>query len=405
MKELITFKDLPLSNDLIPNLWETAKTYDLNVGYNPNTHLVSLYNNVSHEKLFHNDYVYDSSQSQTMIKHFEVAAINIQDRFKSIAPLEIGSNSGIFIKHFPRKNTVAVEPCSNFAHLTTRMKITTYDEYWGDEVVDKILKNHGQRDMIYSANTISHIQNLDECFNNVYKCLHKDGVFIVECPSFLHLLKGNAFDQFYHEHQSYFSCLSLNILLKKHNLSVFDIEFYPVHGGTYRYFITKDNYYKLEENVVAAINEEREYGLDNYETLKSKMKIMENNMSDIKKTLLDIKDKEKTVIGYGASAKFTQVTNMCDINDELICCAIDTTPNKQNKYLPKSNIPVLPYKKETLLEADYCFLGAWNYKDEIIEKEKEFLEKGGKFITHIPKIEIIEKKVIKEPIENDINNG
>tara|TARA_R110002167_G_scaffold91897_3_gene247067 strand:- start:10752 stop:11951 length:1200 start_codon:yes stop_codon:yes gene_type:complete len=398
MKDLITFKNIPLSNDLIHTLYENADTYDLKVGYDPETHLVSLYDNVSHEKLFHDDYVYDSSQSSTMIEHFKDSALSIQDRFNPIAPLEIGSNSGIFIKHFSRNNSVAVEPCSNFAHLTTRMKIPTYDEYWGDEVVDKILKDHGQRDMIYSANTISHIQNLDECFSNIYKCLSKNGVFIVECPSFLHLLKGNAFDQFYHEHQSYFSCLSLNILLKKHNLSIFDVEFHPVHGGTYRYFITKNNHHKLEENVISAINEEIEYGLNNYETLKTKIKVMEDNMSIIKKTLLDIKEEGHTVVGYGASAKFTQVTNMCGIDDDLVKCVLDTTPIKQNKYLPKSKILVLPYSKELLLEADYCFLGAWNYKNEIMEKEQEFLEKGGKFITHIPQVEIIEKP------ENDISN-
>ena len=138
MKDLITFKNIPLSNDLIHTLYENADTYDLKVGYDPETHLVSLYDNVSHEKLFHDDYVYDSSQSSTMIEHFKDSALSIQDRFNPIAPLEIGSNSGIFIKHFSRNNSVAVEPCSNFAHLTTRMKIPTYDEYWGDEVVDKI---------------------------------------------------------------------------------------------------------------------------------------------------------------------------------------------------------------------------------------------------------------------------
>ena len=321
-----------------------------------------------------------------MIQHFKEAASSIQDRFKCSKPLEIGSNSGIFIEHF--NNPLAVEPCDNFAKLTSEKGIKTYNEYWGNIVADKILKEYGKRDIIFSANTISHIQNLDECFENIYKCLSDDGVFIVECPSFLELLKGNAFDQFYHEHQSYFSYLSLSNILKKYNLNIFDIELHTVHGGTYRYFITKNNFYPTSSNVKYILNKEIEYGLNNYEVLKNKMDVMLDNIKNIKKTLIDLKEKGSTIIGYGASAKFTQVTNMSELDSTIIDFVMDTTLDKQNKYLPKSNIKVLPYSKELLQNVNYCFLGAWNYKDEIMDKEVDFLNSGGKFITHIPKIKI-----------------
>jgi len=391
-KELVTFKSIPLSNGLLSNQTDKTKTYDLKVGFNSETCLVALYDNVPPEEMFNDEYVYDSSQSHTMIEHFKAAAISIKNKFECSNPLEIGSNSGIFIEHFT--NGVAVEPCDNFAKLTSRAGIKTYNEYWGDDVTSKLLKNHGRYDMIYSANTISHIQNLDECFNNIYKCLTENGVFIVECPSFLHLLKGNAFDQFYHEHQSYFSCLSLNKILKKHNLSIFDVESYPVHGGSYRYFITKNNYYKVQDSVVHTINEEIQYGLDDYQTLKTKMNIMLDNIKEIKRTLSNLKHQGATIIGYGASAKFTQVTNMSGVDNTIIDYVMDTTPAKQHKYLPKSNIKVLPYDKELLKNVDYCFLGAWNYKKEIMDKEIDFLKSGGKFITHIPTIQIYDLKEV-----------
>ena len=385
-KELITFKNIPLSNGLLPTKNSKVNSYDLKVGFDPKTYLVALYDNVSPEEMFNKDYVYDSSQSLTMIQHFKEAASSIQDRFKCSKPLEIGSNSGIFIEHF--NNPLAVEPCDNFAKLTSEKGIKTYNEYWGNIVADKILKEYGKRDIIFSANTISHIQNLDECFENIYKCLSDDGVFIVECPSFLELLKGNAFDQFYHEHQSYFSYLSLSNILKKYNLNIFDIELHTVHGGTYRYFITKNNFYPTSSNVKYILNKEIEYGLNNYEVLKNKMDVMLDNIKNIKKTLIDLKEKGSTIIGYGASAKFTQVTNMSELDSTIIDFVMDTTLDKQNKYLPKSNIKVLPYSKELLQNVNYCFLGAWNYKDEIMDKEVDFLNSGGKFITHIPKIKI-----------------
>ena len=52
-----------------------------------------------------------------------------------------------------------------------------------------------------------------------------------------------------------------------------------------------------------------------------------------------------------------------------------------NKYLKS-------YKK-LLNNVDYVYLGAWNFIKEIFRKEKKFIQKGGKFITHVPMPRII----------------
>ncbi len=391
-KKLITFKNIPLSNSLLSSKQEDVELFDLTIGFDEKTKLVSLINNVSPEKLFPDDYVYDSSQSKTMVKHFKECAESLQKRFNPYDVLEIGSNSGIFIRHFNPDNTIAVEPCSNFAEITNDMEYKTYDDFWGKDLSELIRQEHGKMDVIFSANTISHIQGLDECLTSVKKCLNEDGVFVVECPSLLELLRENAFDQFYHEHQSYFSMIAFRNLLERNGLKLFDIELKPVHGGTYRFFICNENSsidvnYK---NIDKWEDEEKQFGVDSYEKLKDRMSIMKENMIDIKNTLEKIKSENKTVIGYGASAKFIQVSNMCNLNDSLIDYAIDTTPNKQNKFIPKSNIPIKKYDEDSLENVDYCFLGAWNFLSEIIEKEDKFLRSGGKFITHIPKLRIIE---------------
>jgi len=393
IKELIGFKNIPLSNTLLSSTQDDVELFDLTIGFNQETKLVSLVNNVSPKKLFPDDYVYDSSQSKTMVKHFKDCAMSLQERFNPHKVLEIGSNSGIFIRHFNPDTSIAVEPCSNFAEITNDMEYKTYDNFWGKDLSELIRQEHGTMDLVFSANTISHIQGLDECLTSVKKCLNEDGIFVVECPSFLELLRENAFDQFYHEHQSYFSMISFRNLLERNGLKLFDIELVPVHGGTYRFFacrqdssidVNHDNINKWE-------TEEKEFGVDSYDKLKDRMSIMKKNMIDIKDTLKKIKSEKKTIIGYGASAKFIQVSNMCNLNNTLIDYVIDTTPDKQNKYTPKSKIPIKKYDDESLKNVDYCFLGAWNFLNEIIEKEKKFISNGGKFITHIPKVRIIDK--------------
>ena len=57
--------------------------------------------------------------------------------------------------------------------------------------------------------------------------------------------------------------------------------------------------------------------------------------------------------------------------------------------MPGKKIPIKKYNKNIYKNVDYFLLGAWNFKNEIFNKEKKFIKKGGKFITHVPKPKIL----------------
>ena len=112
-----------------------------------------------------------------------------------------------------------------------------------------------------------------------------------------------------------------------------------------------------------------------------------------KKKLLEIlkrcKYKKLKVIGYGATAKSSTVLNFCNIKQDLVSYFLDTTPDKHNKYIPGVHIPINKYKGPINRNIDVVYLGAWNFKEEIFIKEKNFIKNGGKFLTHTPYPRII----------------
>ena len=104
-----------------------------------------------------------------------------------------------------------------------------------------------------------------------------------------------------------------------------------------------------------------------------------------------LKKKKKKIISYGATYKSTTIFNYCKINPKIIDYVTDTTLNKQGKFTPGTHIKIISPKVGMNKTVDYAFLGAWNFKKEIFKKEKNFLKKGGRFITHVPKVKIFYK--------------
>ena len=134
--------------------------------------------------MFNADYPYRSSQSSTMIKSFRDISNEIKKKFNPKFIIEIGSNDGTFLKNFKKNKIIGIEPCKNVAKITKKIGYKTIDKYWTIKLA-KILIKEKKADIIYSANTLSHIENLDETFNAINIALKHDGVLILEGPALL----------------------------------------------------------------------------------------------------------------------------------------------------------------------------------------------------------------------------
>jgi len=395
LRKYINFLDLglqPLANNYLnkKDLKKKEKKYRLKVGINMETKLVSINKPLSSKIMFNNKYPYRSSMSKTMIKSFVELSKLINKKFNPKKILEIGSNDGSFMKNFSKKKVIGIEPCSNVEKITKKMGFKTYADYWNLKTAKKILRTNGKVDLIYSANTISHIKNLDEVFESINIVLNNNGILIIEDPSLLECIKKNTYDQFYNEHIYVFSLIGIESILKKHNLEIFHIQNLKIHGGSNRYFIKKifDNR-KINSSVKVNKNKEIKYGLKKLSTYKQFAKRVISSKKTLRDIFNQIYSKNKKIIGYGVTAKSTTILNYCKINKNLIEYFLDTTKDKQNKYTPGTKIPIYKYSGFIEDNIEFVFLGAWNFKDEIFKKEKKFIKRGGKFIIHTPIPKII----------------
>lgn len=384
-KQFLNLGKQPIANGfLYKDQIKDEYFYNLGVAFDEETKLVTQTEYVDPPLMFNDGYVYRGSMSQTMREHFKSLCETFSSNTKI---LEIGSNDGVFIKNLDPKFTISVEPCSNFAKETQDMGYTTYPEFWTQELSSKILKNHGKQDIIFAANCICHIPDLDQTFNAIKSLLSDDGTFIFEDPSLAEVINNNSYDQIYDEHPHVFSVIALDNLLKRNGLQIVKVENLQVHGGSNRIFAKKIGS-KVDKSVELSKSYERILGLDQFKTFKRFAQRVEQSKEDLIRLLTQCKKENKKVISYGATSKSTTVFNYCNIDSELISYITDTTPEKQDKLSPGMHIPVISPEQGFDDTVDFAYLGAWNFIKEISKKEHKYLDRGGKFITHVPIVKI-----------------
>jgi hypothetical protein len=107
------------------------------------------------------------------------------------------------------------------------------------------------------------------------------------------------------------------------------------------------------------------------------------------------KAKGKVICGYGASTKGNTLLQYFGIDNTLITAIAERSSYKFGHKTVGTNIPIISEKEMRKLNPDYLLVLPWHFIAEFIEREKNFLENGGKFIVPCPEFKIISNSTIK----------
>ena len=387
----VLFADLgvqPIPNNFLSEAKLKAPEvyYPLRAMLDTETRLVQLETPLPREAIFHDDYPYFSSQSTTFLKHAEMYAHEMIERFHPKNVVEVGGNDGYLLQYFKAAgiSVLNYEPCTSVAAAAEAKGIPTYPGFFGSDT--RVRMN----DLMIANNVLAHVPDLDDFVSGFREALAPEGVATFEFPHLLNLIQQNQFDTIYHEHYSYLSLMAVTKLFMKHGLRVFDVQELSVHGGSLRVFACHmDAHHVPTQGVVDVIHHEMEFGLHEdkvYESFAEKVRATKRELLDL---LIILKRERYSIVGYGAPAKGNTLLNYCGIGSDFLDFVVDTTPAKQEKYLPGSRIAV--HRPELLdeFEPAYVLILPWNFKEEIMGKLAHIRAWGGKFIVPIPKPEII----------------
>ncbi|MDE1854713.1 MAG: class I SAM-dependent methyltransferase [Candidatus Micrarchaeota archaeon] len=352
--------------------------------------------------LLYRKYWYRSGISSMM----RVALADIVNKAEKLVELkkgdiviDIGSNDGTLLKSYkPEVTKVGFEPSNLWEAGATDPNTTVIHDYFSHSAFAKNFP--GKRAKVITA--IAMFYDLDDpngFVEDIKKCLDKDGVWIIQMNYLGLMLENNTFDNISHEHLEYYSFLSLNRLLARHDMEAFDVELNDVNGGSFRIYVRNNNsktkvFDGAEKRVAELKESETRLGLD---SANSYLKFAER-IKKIKTELTSLLKKEvaggKKIFIYGASTRGLVVLQFCGIDNKLIAAATDMNKDKWGKYIVGTGIPIIPIDEYRRSRPDYLFILPYHFLKELVQQEKQYLVDGGRFIVAIPSVRVIDKSKI-----------
>ncbi len=401
LREFLSLGPQPLANSFLksPDEFADETRYPLDVCLCEDCSLVQISDVIDPEFLFRH-YIYVTGTSETIAAHNREYARTVVETLNLKAGdlvVEVASNDGSLLKCFQPYGVKAlgVEPASNIAEIASAGGVETVNQFFNSSTAGQIRQSYGPARAVIGNNVLAHVDDTRDFLRGCASLLpsadsEDDGLVIIEVPYLRDLIDLMAYDTVYHEHHCYFSVTSLKHLCESAGLVIVRMDHLPVHGGTLRMYAgLRRRHERHAPEIEAWVEEERGAGMSDFTRYEKLAADVAANRREILRLLEGLKREGKTVAGYGAPAKGNTLLNYCGVTTDLLPYTVDKSPLKVGLYTPGTHIPVLPASTLIERQPDYVLILAWNFAEEIMRQQREYRERGGRFIIQIPTPEIV----------------
>ncbi len=336
--------------------------------------LLQLKHTVDRERLFRT-YYYRSGTNESMVESLrDIAktALRLVPNGKNV--LDIGANDGTLLRMFPSSwDRHGYEPSEIALDSLGRDDIRMTPDFWPG-------KERDQYDVITSIACFYDVDDPNAFVAAIKDSLTPDGVWICQMQDLHGMLSTNGFDNICHEHLAYWSMPAFDDLLRPHGLHISSVQHNGTNGSSIRYTVTHGS----------RPREKRGIGVHEYTVQMGSFAYEINRLRFNTRSLLtDLTDAGKLVLGYGASTKGNTLLQYYGITSRMIPFIADRNPDKWGREMVGTHIPIISEDEMRLMRPDYLFVLPWHFIDSFLERETEFLNRGGKFIVPLPYLQIV----------------
>lgn len=352
-------------------------------------------------------YWYRSGINSTMTKELGNIVSEITNRVKlqdGDVWLDIACNDGTLLRQVPNNLIkIGIDPADDTFFAESTKHAIVVQDYFSKDAYDRSGYGDRKAKVITTIAMFYDLYNPEPFIKDVVSVLDDNGIWVLQLSYTPLMLEQLAFDNICHEHAYYYSLSSIMALLSRHGLCVVDCDLNDVNGGSFRIYVQKDiadvNSFGTSPlrdvcrfRINSILHYEREhFNLTDIEIWNTFQKNIESLKEQTVSFIKAEKAKGKIICGYGASTKGNTLLQWFGLDHTLITAIAERSPYKFGLKTIGTNIPILSEEEVRNMKPDYMLVLPWHFISEFVEREKYFLENGGKFIVPCPKFQIISK--------------
>ena len=363
--------------------------------WSPSSHLVQLKHTFEPTEMYGDNYGYRSGLNNSMVQHLIGKAnylIELSDLQPGDVVVDIGSNDCTTLKAFPDYvKRIGIDPTIKKFSKYYPEEIPYVADFFSEESYRSIEKDKNAK-LIMSIACFYDLDDPVSFVRDIRSVLSDDGMWHFEQAYLPSTLRSLSYDTACHEHIEYYSMLSVQNILERAGMKIVDVTLNDINGGSFAVTACKDTNTSIKVNSAVInwmIDEEYKMGLHTtkpYFDFAQRTYEHRDSLIDLVRSL---RADGKTIYGYGASTKGNVLLQWCGFTSDDITAIGEVNSDKFGCVTPGTNIPIISEQEVKDLNPDYMIVLPWHFKNGIIQREKEYMKSGGKFIFPLPNIQII----------------
>lgn len=360
----------------------------------PDSGLLQLKQSYSLDEMYGDNYGYRSGLNASMVRHL-TQKIHMLEKMIMLSEndlvIDIGSNDATSLKAYTGAyRKVGIDPIGNkFLEFYTD-DILLIPDFFSAEVFRHDFPSDKAK-IITSIAMFYDLENPLAFVKDIEACLEDDGIWHFEQSYMPSMLRTNSYDTICHEHLEFYSFKVVKNLLETCGMRVIDVQMNNINGGSFAITACKTNAsYKSNLPIINwMLQQEEDMGLDTPKPFRDFEERVFKHRKNLRELIDALTADGKKIFGYGASTKGNVLLQFCGLTAEDIPFIAEVNEQKFGSFTPGTHIPIISEKEAHAMRPDYFLVLPWHFKNSILEREQDFMKKGGKFIFPLPEIEIV----------------
>lgn len=382
--------------DFVPERNEQAPRAPLLVVKCKDCDLVQLKHSVQPDLLY-KKFWYRSGINESMrnaLREIVDFASDMVEPKQGDSVLDIGANDGTLLGWYAGNvRTIGVDPCGE-----------VLDEGVKAKRVDIGIKSYFSADVVkpYAPfkviTAIAMFYDLDDPVGFLKECkqvLAPDGVMVVQMNYLVGMLKNCAVDNIAHEHLTYFTMSTMKRCVEAAGLEIVGAQENDVNGGSIRIFITHNNA-SLASPMIGTrgldifmkysdmMHREGKMALDKPAIYQQFAGAIIERSATIVQYLRRLKEDNQKVYIYGASTRGTVLMQVLNLSEGLILGAAERDEKKYGLHMVGGTWPEIYPEEYCRSRATHFLVLPWHFRESVVERESQWMARGGKMIFPLP---------------------